>query len=127
MAPTKEKAIKEVLSILNKEFNENNDAVAQIFNALTSEQKAQIYAKTVSPEFVSFMSDADLVMTALDFFRSDLNVSEASRDAFLHRNTLIYRLDKISKLTGYDLRVFEDSWAFKLLMVIFYEQAKNLK
>lgn len=127
MAPTKEKAIREVLSILNKQFCEHGDAVTHVFNALSSEQKAQIYSKSISPEFVTLMSDADLVTTALDFFKSDLNVSAASRDAFLHRNTLIYRLDKIHKLTGFDLRNFRDAWNFKLLMVIFYEQAKNLK
>ena len=50
-----------------------------------------------------------------------MNVSETSRKLFVHRNTLVYRLDKLQKSTGLDLRVFEDAITFKIaLMVVKY-------
>jgi carbohydrate diacid regulator len=55
------------------------------------------------------------------FFENNLNVSETSRQLFIHRNTLVYRLDKIQKNTELDLRNFEDAIAFKIaLMVVQY-------
>ena len=50
-----------------------------------------------------------------------MNVSETSRQLFIHRNTLVYRLDKLQKSTGLDLRMFEDAITFKIaLMVVKY-------
>ena len=55
------------------------------------------------------------------FFENNLNVSETSRQLFIHRNTLVYRLDKLQKTVGLDLRVFEDAITFKIaLMVVKY-------
>ena len=55
------------------------------------------------------------------FFENSLNVSETSRQLYIHRNTLVYRLDKIQKITGLDLRVFDDAITFKIaLMVVKY-------
>ena len=55
------------------------------------------------------------------FFENNLNVSETSRQLYIHRNTLVYRLDKLQKSTGLDLRVFEDAITFKIaLMVVKY-------
>ena len=59
--------------------------------------------------------------TIYKFFENSLNVSETSRQLFIHRNTLVYRLDKLQKSTGLDLRVFEDAITFKIaLMVVKY-------
>jgi len=55
------------------------------------------------------------------FFENSLNVSETSRQLYIHRNTLVYRLDKLQKNTGLDLRVFDDAITFKIaLMVVKY-------
>ena len=65
--------------------------------------------------------DEETLMTINKFFENSLNVSETSRQLFIHRNTLVYRLDKIQKNTGLDLRVFEDAITFKIaLMVVKY-------
>jgi carbohydrate diacid regulator len=67
-------------------------------------------------------------MTIQCFFENNLNVSEASRKLFVHRNTLVYRLDKIRKLTGLDLREFEHAITFKVaLMVRKYLDSKEVK
>ena len=65
--------------------------------------------------------DEETLMTINKFFENSLNVSETSRQLYIHRNTLVYRLDKLQKSTGLDLRVFEDAITFKIaLMVVKY-------
>ena len=58
----------------------------------------------------------EMVQTIDKFFECHLNVSEAARQLYIHRNTLVYRLDKVQKQTGLDLRSFEDAVTFKILM-----------
>ena len=65
--------------------------------------------------------DEETLTTIDKFFENNLNVSETSRQLYIHRNTLVYRLDKLQKSTGLDLRVFEDAITFKIaLMVVRY-------
>ncbi|MGN0352301.1 MAG: PucR family transcriptional regulator [Roseburia sp.] len=65
--------------------------------------------------------DEETLTTINKFFENSLNVSETSRQLYIHRNTLVYRLDKLQKFTGLDLRVFEDAITFKIaLMVVKY-------
>lgn len=69
--------------------------------------------------------DRETLVTIQAFFENNLNVSETSRKLFVHRNTLVYRLEKIKKLTGLDLREFEHAITFKVaLMVQKYVQSK---
>ena len=62
--------------------------------------------------------DSETIYTIQKFFEINLNVSETSRKLFVHRNTLVYRLDKIKKLTGIDLREFDDAITFKVAMMV---------
>ena len=65
--------------------------------------------------------DDETIATINKFFENSLNVSETSRQLYIHRNTLVYRLDKLQKSTGLDLRVFDDAITFKIaLMVVKY-------
>ena len=65
--------------------------------------------------------DEETLTTINKFFENSLNVSETSRQLFIHRNTLVYRLDKLQKTTGLDLRIFEDAITFRIaLMVVRY-------
>ncbi len=65
--------------------------------------------------------DEETLITINKFFENSLNVSETSRQLYIHRNTLVYRLDKLQKSTRLDLRVFEDAITFKIaLMVVKY-------
>ena len=59
--------------------------------------------------------DEETMETIRVFFRNDLSITAASRELFIHRNTLIYRLDKIRRDTGLDLRTFEDAVIFRLI------------
>lgn len=72
--------------------------------------------------------DHETLFTIQKFFENNLNVSETSRKLFVHRNTLVYRLEKIKKLTGLDLREFDHAIIFKIaLMVKRYLQASPVK
>ena len=72
--------------------------------------------------------DRETLMTVQSFFENNLNVSETSRKLFVHRNTLVYRLEKIRKLTGLDLREFDHAVTFKVaLMVKKYLNGKPAK
>lgn len=62
--------------------------------------------------------DSETILTINKFFENDLNVSETSRQLFVHRNTLVYRLEKIYKLTGLDLRKFDEAIVFKVAMMV---------
>ena len=65
--------------------------------------------------------DEETLSTINKFFENSLNVSETSRQLYIHRNTLVYRLDKLQKSTGLDLRIFDDAITFKIaLMVVKY-------
>ena len=65
--------------------------------------------------------DEETLLTIRKFFDNSLNVSETARQLYIHRNTLVYRLDKVNKATGLDLRVFEDAITFEIaLMVVRY-------
>ncbi len=62
--------------------------------------------------------DNETLATINKFFENSLNVSETSRQLYIHRNTLVYRLDKLQKTTGLDLRIFEDAITFKIALMV---------
>jgi carbohydrate diacid regulator len=65
--------------------------------------------------------DEETLTTINKFFENNLNVSETSRQLFVHRNTLVYRIEKLEKSTGLDIRKFDDALTFKIaLMVVNY-------
>ncbi len=69
-------------------------------------------------------TDKEMIQTAEVFLENSLNVSETSRKLFLHRNTLTYRLDKIERSTGLDIRKFSDAVTFRLITVLFKQGKK---
>ena len=72
--------------------------------------------------------DQETLFTIQRFFENNLNVSETSRKLFVHRNTLVYRLEKIKKITGLDLREFDHAIIFKIaLMVNKYLRSNPIK
>ncbi len=62
--------------------------------------------------------DDETLTTVNKFFENNLNVSETSRQLYIHRNTLVYRLDKLQKMTGLDLRNFDDAIIFKIMLMV---------
>ncbi len=70
------------------------------------------------PDAKSMFADGEMVTTAEEFLHTSLNVSETSRNLYMHRNTLMYRLDKIERATGLDIRKFQDAMTFRLIMIL---------
>lgn len=62
--------------------------------------------------------DEETLSTVNSFFKNNLNVSETSRQLYIHRNTLVYRIDKLQKMTGMDLRTFDDAITFKIALMV---------
>ncbi len=62
--------------------------------------------------------DNDTILTVLKFFENNQNVSETARAMYLHRNSVVYRLDKVQRLTGLDIRVFNEAVIFKIALMV---------
>lgn len=62
--------------------------------------------------------DEETLVTIQRFFENNLNISETARQLYIHRNTLVYRLERLQKLIGLDIRVFEDAMTFKIAMMV---------
>lgn len=62
--------------------------------------------------------DEETKVTIQRFFENNLNISETARQLYIHRNTLVYRLERLQKLIGLDIRVFEDAMTFKIAMMV---------
>ena len=78
------------------------------------------YVKTVlDRNYREVLGDAELMSAADAFLKHSLNISEASRSMFVHRNTLIYRLDKIEKATGLNIRNFNDAMTFRVACLLY--------
>ena len=81
----------------------------------------KIFIEEIFGDNVPMDLDEETLTTINKFFENNLNVSETSRQLFVHRNTLVYRIEKIQKSTGLDLRSFDDALTFKIaLMVVNY-------
>ena len=87
----------------------------RLLSAIPPEERKRLRDELFTPETRKLMN-REMTETVDVFFRNDLNLSTAARQLFIHRNTLIYRLDKIRKATGFDLRVFRDAAVFRMLM-----------
>ncbi|MCT4593849.1 MAG: helix-turn-helix domain-containing protein [Anaeromicrobium sp.] len=102
----------------NKDISYYKDLGIPVLIENMNMEKLKEFKKDMHYEIGEVLKDKELEMTILQFFKNDLNVSETAKKIFIHRNTLIYRLNKIYKLTGYDLRKFEDAMNFKIAMLI---------
>lgn len=108
------------------EFDRDNDiysykeyALIKVISALPA-KVTEKYVKTVlDRNYREVLADAELMTAADTFIKHSLNISEASRSMYVHRNTLIYRLDKIEKLTGLNIRNFNDAMTFRVACLAF--------
>ncbi|SFC64388.1 PucR family transcriptional regulator [Clostridium uliginosum] len=106
-------------NLSSRVFNEKSLLFESVIDNLSEENKHDIVSK-----FNNGFSklDEDTVNTIEIFFNCDLNLSEAAKKLFVHRNTLIYRLDKIKKYTSYDIKKFNEAILFKIAFFIWKEK-----
>ena len=98
-------------------INYNNLGIGRLIYQLPT-TLCRLFLKEVFKEGSFESLDTETVLTIQKFFENNLNVSETSRQLYVHRNTLVYRLDKIEKITGLDLRKFDDAIIFKVAMLV---------
>lgn len=97
-----------------------------VMGCLNPDEQALISEKFLTPEIISVMKDKELIECINAFFKNNLNISETSRNAFLHRNTLLYRIEKINKITGLNIRNFEEAMSFRLLTIVYDKMTERL-
>lgn len=85
----------------------------------TDVKKIEYYLKGSSDVFKNVAQEKELLKTAEELLKCNLNISEASRRLYLHRNTLLYRLEKIKNYTGLDIKKFDEAMVFKTLMTFY--------
>lgn len=105
----------------NKSVNVKNlsafDKFCEVcFNALDADRRVALKNNFLKEPITKILNDTELAESLKSFFENNLNISETSRNTFVHRNTLVYRLDKIQKVTGLDARKFEDAISIRLYM-----------
>ena len=86
----------------------------------------EMFLKEVFHGGAADIFEEEELTTVYTFFDNNLNISETSRQLYIHRNTLVYRLEKIQKKTGLDVRVFDEAMTFKIAMMV-AEHMKNMK
>ena len=97
----------------------NTDLLVDAVSKMSLKELLFFKNNLIDDNFKALMKDADMVNCIEEFFKYDLNIAATSRNSFLHRNTLLYRLDKINHLTGYNLKSFDDAVNFKILMHVY--------
>lgn len=102
-------------------FSPKNIPLDELVACLTKSQRERLISGYDMKNFARIFEHGDLMLAVDCFFENGLNVSETARKLYMHRNTLIYRLNKIQKTTGIDLRNFEMAVTFRILRVL-YEQ-----
>ena len=83
------------------------------------EEKSQEIKREYSDKLNKIFSNSDLLDTCFCLLGNDLNVSRTARKLYMHRNTLIYRLNKIQNITGLDIRVFDMAVTFEILRILY--------
>lgn len=78
----------------------------------------EMFLKEVFGEKIPDIFDEEITTTIHKFFENNLNISETARQLYVHRNTLVYRLERIEKMLGLDIRTFEDAMLFKIALMV---------
>ena len=89
-----------------------------------------MFIREIFGEEIPDVFSEENMITIQKFFENNLNISETARQLFVHRNTLVYRLERLEKIIGLDIRKFEDAMTFKIAMMVLshmnYQNEKNL-
>lgn len=89
--------------------------LAEITSLLTKSQKEKIFSGCDVKNLAKIFEDPTMMSTAKSFLANGMNVAKTARAMYMHRNTLLYRLNAIRRLTGFDLRNFQMAVTFEIL------------
>jgi hypothetical protein len=113
--------LKQSYSVNEKLLDYQSMLIYRLIKSIDLELKHKIIDRIFSSKFTEFLN-SEVALTIEEMFKNNLNLTDTSTRLYIHRNTLLYRIDKIHKLTGYDLRKFEDSMIFKLAWLMYKEK-----
>jgi hypothetical protein len=113
--------LKQSYGINQKLLDYQNMLIYRLITSIDQGLKDSIIERTFSSKFIEFLN-SEMELTIEEMFKNNLNLTDTSARLYIHRNTLLYRIDKIYKLTGFDLRKFEDSMIFKLVWLMHKEK-----
>jgi carbohydrate diacid regulator len=107
-----------ILSPSDKVYCFKEYLLAKLLEELPKQEIQVFLSKSMENMTREIFSDEEIMHTAEQFLQNSLNISETARLLYLHRNTLIYRLDKLEKETGLNIRKFSDAMTFRTLRII---------
>ncbi len=108
----------DVFDIQGKVHSYREFILVKMLEEIPEIKLARYFAEITDEHCKEVFDDEEMLDTAEAFLQSSLNVSETSRNLYMHRNTLLYRLDKIEKATGLNIRQFSDAVSFRVLTVL---------
>jgi DNA-binding PucR family transcriptional regulator len=97
-------------------------SLEQVISCLSEEDRKKLADGYDLNKFASIFNDVDMMATCESLFKNNLNVSQTSRKMYMHRNTLIYRINKIKKLTGLNVCDFSQAVTFIILHIIYTQK-----
>lgn len=109
----------DTFSVRGKVHSYREFVLVKMVEELTGHKQSEYRAELMDASAQEVFEDEELLATAEEFLLSDLNISETSRNLYMHRNTLSYRLDKIEKATGLNIRHFSDAVSFRVLSILY--------
>ncbi len=98
---------------------ENQTLTEDVLSALSRSKVMEIKDLFEKKGIKEFLSNQELKTTAQVLLQNNLNVCKASKQIFMHRNTLLYRVAKIKKQTSFDMKNFDDAMSIKTLLILF--------
>ncbi len=110
--------ISKLLSVKGNIHNYKDYFLAKILQETPITKLNEYLDVLVDSKAMEIFKDDDMLDTAEEFLSNSLNISETSRKLYMHRNTLMYRLDKIEKTTGLNIRNFPDAITFKIITIL---------
>lgn len=106
-------------------FQAGGSLLTKLLNQAVSNQSDSLPSGRELAPYIEAFGDKDLVETCFALFDNDLNVSKTALGLYMHRNTLIYRIAKLKRLTGLDVCKFDDAVSFIILYRSYQEEAKR--
>lgn len=108
-----------------KEIRPGGRLLYSLIDGAVAEDGKSVRAYCDFTRYRQAFGDADLVNTCFNLFANDLNVSRTAKRLYMHRNTLLYRINKLKKMTGLDVRTFGDAVDFIILYRTYVKETKN--
>ena len=107
-----------------RQVRDNSCLLNIMLNSMGHECPDSLYSMLNSQKVLDVLEDEELLHSARSFFDNNLSIGEASKQIYVHRNTMVYRIEKIQRLIGLDIRKFDDAMTLRALIIL-YDNIKS--